>query len=59
LVTKNLILIPIVLIVPFLIDLDVGRVWFFAFPAIIPAAALAISRMFEGFSVFGSRSDPA
>jgi hypothetical protein len=56
-VTKSLILIPVVLIVPFLINLDVGRVWFFAFPAIIPAAALAISRIFEGFSAFKARLD--
>lgn len=56
-VTKNLILIPVVLIVPFLIESDIGRVWFFAFPVIMPAATLAMSRIFEGFTPFKTRPD--
>jgi len=46
-ITRNLIILPIVMVVPFLTYANIGRIWFMAFPAVIPAAAYAIGRIFE------------
>lgn len=41
-------LVPAVLLVPFLIGSNIGRIWFYAFPAVIPLAVAGIRRLLEG-----------
>jgi len=44
-------LVPAVLLVPFLIGSNIGRIWFYAFPAVIPLAVAGIRRLLEGSRV--------
>jgi hypothetical protein len=37
-------LVPVVLVVPFLIGSNIGRIWFYAFPAVIPLALVGLRR---------------
>jgi hypothetical protein len=37
-------LVPLVLVVPFLIGSNIGRIWFYAFPAVIPLALVGLRR---------------
>jgi len=41
-------LVPAVLLVPFLIGSNIGRIWFYAFPALIPLAVTGIRRLLNG-----------
>ncbi len=41
-------LVPIVMVIPFLLALHVGRVWFFAFPVVIPLAVAGLLALFRG-----------
>lgn len=46
-------LIPIVFVIPLLLDVNLGRIWFFAFPAMIPLSLLALRGLLQG------EADPA
>lgn len=37
-------MVPLVLVVPFLIGSNIGRIWFYAFPAVIPLALVGLRR---------------
>jgi len=41
-------LVPAVLLVPFLIGSNIGRIWFYAFPAVIPLAVAGLRRLLNG-----------
>ena len=41
-------LVPGVLLVPFLIGSNIGRIWFYAFPAVIPLAVAGLRRLMNG-----------
>ncbi len=41
-------LVPGILLVPFLIGTNIGRVWFYAFPALIPLVITGIRRLMNG-----------
>lgn len=43
-------LIPMVLLVPFVIGSNVGRIWFYAFPAMIPLAVVGLGRLLPGLA---------
>ncbi len=44
-------LVPGILLTPFVIGTNVGRIWFYAFPALIPLAVAGIRRVFDGARV--------
>jgi hypothetical protein len=41
-------LVPLILLLPFLLALNVGRVWFFAFPVVLPLAVAGLSSLWSG-----------
>jgi preprotein translocase subunit Sec61beta len=41
-------LVPGILLVPFLIGSNIGRIWFYAFPVVIPLAVAGLDRMLNG-----------
>lgn len=41
-------LVPGILLVPFLIGSNVGRIWFYAFPALIPLSVAGVRRLLSG-----------
>jgi hypothetical protein len=50
LLTRSLLLLPVVMAVPFLLDSDFGRIWFLAFPVVLPAAAIVLEKGVEKLS---------
>jgi hypothetical protein len=40
--------VPLVLVVPFLLALNVPRVWFFAFPIVVPLGVLGLRVVVRG-----------
>jgi hypothetical protein len=38
-------LVPAILLTPFLINSEIGRIWFYAFPVVIPLALIGLRRM--------------
>ena len=41
-------LVPVILLIPFVLALNLGRVWFFAFPIVLPLAVIGLSALWNG-----------
>jgi hypothetical protein len=48
-------MVPLVLVMPFLIGSNIGRIWFYAFPAVIPLALVGLRRFTGGAPALPAR----